>query len=501
MSEPQRNGIEKCLQLLSQQSTDDEKFAGLLLLTRIVDPTDRQTLGQILDVMNFKFIVRLINTGLKHLPTALDKDQGSGEPLDSKIVSMVELAIYVTSTFASTGDLASHVKIVNTLPALSRLLLLRDQKLIEEAMRTLITIVSTSDGLKKACSEPMIVDNLVKALPLCNKENQQGIMYICDLIFSKGDAWLEEAASGATRPLITGYARLLRGLCELYQNDRGMTKIHILHSLLKTLPSMQERHGSELAAMEPNQTREAVQALMEGSMPLLQQKGNFGGFDSGDKKGLRIRESIIVISTSVIHMWPRVFFAVAKSSEQGVADDYKGKATHRARGSDDATALINKFPEVITRVAFIEGEVSVNTLMSLFIKLLPKDPTESARIEAFKKAEEELRDKKGYTPVYFINWFASALMSALAECSDQADAVEEQQYLKLMGSLRSHLMLLVEFLKDLSREIGSITLAVEGDKTVSNSVSLLVEWLISDTSAHRDAADLLPIIARIVGNR
>ncbi|KAJ1831619.1 hypothetical protein LPJ63_004142, partial [Coemansia sp. RSA 2711] len=60
-----REQVEKCARLLSRKSTDDEKFAGLLLLPRVVDAQDAESWSLVFDAMDMRFIERLLRTGLK----------------------------------------------------------------------------------------------------------------------------------------------------------------------------------------------------------------------------------------------------------------------------------------------------------------------------------------------------------------------------------------------------------------------------------------------------
>ncbi|KAJ2518029.1 hypothetical protein GGH20_004668, partial [Coemansia sp. RSA 1937] len=67
--------VEKCARLLSRKSTDDEKFAGLLLLPRVIDAQDTDAWTLIFDAMDIRFIERLMRTGIKQADEQRTGDQ------------------------------------------------------------------------------------------------------------------------------------------------------------------------------------------------------------------------------------------------------------------------------------------------------------------------------------------------------------------------------------------------------------------------------------------
>ena len=52
--------FERCLSLLENDTTDEEKFAGLLLVTKILEPTDFKSLRILFSRMSFQFLRRLL---------------------------------------------------------------------------------------------------------------------------------------------------------------------------------------------------------------------------------------------------------------------------------------------------------------------------------------------------------------------------------------------------------------------------------------------------------
>jgi hypothetical protein len=54
--------LKQCLQLLAPKSKDEDKFVALVILPKLLDPTDTTAVHFVFDRMNFKFITRLLKT-------------------------------------------------------------------------------------------------------------------------------------------------------------------------------------------------------------------------------------------------------------------------------------------------------------------------------------------------------------------------------------------------------------------------------------------------------
>ncbi|KAJ2379565.1 hypothetical protein H4S02_007088, partial [Coemansia sp. RSA 2611] len=111
-----REQIERCAGLLSSKSTDDEKLAGLLLLPRIVDAKDGESLEYIFDSMDAKFIERLMRTGIKQV-----------ESHTSAELPMLDIALSVVNVFSSHSTIATKPKMQERILTLFKVATLVEQ--------------------------------------------------------------------------------------------------------------------------------------------------------------------------------------------------------------------------------------------------------------------------------------------------------------------------------------------------------------------------------------
>ncbi|KAJ9068624.1 hypothetical protein DSO57_1026687 [Entomophthora muscae] len=87
---------EKLAQLLDQlapETTDEEKFASLLVLSRTVDPKDKVQMDQLFARLNFRFLDRLLKQGIKKIK--MSEKEGEVLPKDS----MVAIAVNILAPF------------------------------------------------------------------------------------------------------------------------------------------------------------------------------------------------------------------------------------------------------------------------------------------------------------------------------------------------------------------------------------------------------------------
>ncbi|KAJ1918422.1 hypothetical protein IWQ60_007507 [Tieghemiomyces parasiticus] len=96
--------LEQCLALLGPRRSDEEKFAGLLLLTKVVEPQDEAALERILEAIDPRFLGRLVSA--------------TGE--DARAYQ--DLAVAIVSSFAAHPRLLGHPSLTTVVPGLARVL-------------------------------------------------------------------------------------------------------------------------------------------------------------------------------------------------------------------------------------------------------------------------------------------------------------------------------------------------------------------------------------------
>ncbi|XP_049933383.1 uncharacterized protein LOC116253108 isoform X5 [Nymphaea colorata] len=127
--------MDDCLKLLKGEK-DEQKFAGLLLATRLCQGNDDASVRKIYDAVGFSFLNRLLRTGL-----------GKGGDTEER-EDYLKLAVTVLATFCRLPEVASSTDMLSTVPLILEILRKRsDPSLIVECYECLLLIGSASqDG-------------------------------------------------------------------------------------------------------------------------------------------------------------------------------------------------------------------------------------------------------------------------------------------------------------------------------------------------------------------
>ncbi|KAJ3412307.1 hypothetical protein HDV05_000965 [Chytridiales sp. JEL 0842] len=111
-SRPPLDQLEQCMKLLSPKSSDEDKFVALVILPKLLDPSDATAVRFVFDRMNFKFIARLLRTPVL----------SSSDAQTIQAESMHVIAANIISCFCSFPDLASKPAILERVPLLANIL-------------------------------------------------------------------------------------------------------------------------------------------------------------------------------------------------------------------------------------------------------------------------------------------------------------------------------------------------------------------------------------------
>ncbi|KAJ1914659.1 hypothetical protein H4219_004689 [Mycoemilia scoparia] len=481
--------LERVFKLLSRKSTDDEKFAGLMVLNRY------NHLPKSFDDKSNE----MSNTSTLSTP----KNDNSQD--DKNKIAMVDLALNVIITFTASKDFLTNKRFTNMLKSLSNLLLLKNQNIVKDAGRAICVLTESKEGLEKACRKHEIPANVTKALQYSshnsnNEENQQILLQIIRNVVMSNE---NQILNSNDQELICGYTRWLLGLSEIYAKRRDSVQ----QTILMMLPFVKwSEHLGQTIAQSSTTTAESshqesskdlasiIKNIMAGTMPIIQQKGGH----------IPLRHLAIVNGITLLRLWPKQVFSIAHhtsgSNSNSNGNDVEG----------DKTASINKFPSLITKIAFIEGHVAIDSLMTTYKSMKNTDMPAS---ESLSRAYEIVKEKPDIIDLAIVWEIGMIMFKVLDEISDpdldinregeEAVVVDDSVILELMQPLRSFLMTVVEFVKDTTlkefpKSPSTMIINIKNPYPISNFIILLLEWLQSDITAHREAIDILPLLTDIV---
>ena len=128
------------LSMLSSAKSDEQKFAGLLIVTRVVDASDHTAVKQVAESVGFPFITRLL--------------RAATAPPDCPPYMYHSLALSVLAAFAGVPDLAASDDLVNVTPkvvsTLTRLVSSRGRLLEQPELQMVADSVSIIQAVSAA---------------------------------------------------------------------------------------------------------------------------------------------------------------------------------------------------------------------------------------------------------------------------------------------------------------------------------------------------------------
>lgn len=235
-------GIERCIQLLNGR-TDEEKFAGLLLVTKTAKADDPVTMDKVLQAVSLAFIYRLLIS--------------SGKAVNGTEMSNIYqvMALNVLSSFCALPELVPKIQSDPTFlrmakPLVELISAENSGQDLENLLRCMFCMATTESGQQKLC-EQKAPEHLLRLLQ--QKENDDvrtSIARVLDHIA------VPDIAPEATAELVPKMANILNV-------SKGMAKIDMLPRLANVLSCEDERFTRALLAQGDAWHSDVRAGLME----------------------------------------------------------------------------------------------------------------------------------------------------------------------------------------------------------------------------------------------
>eukprot|EP00961_Rhodomonas_salina_P165226 2225969-Rhodomonas_salina.1 len=241
-SDVSRAGIDRCIELLNGKS-DEEKFAGLLLVTKTAQADDAATMGKVLQAVSLAFIYRL-----------LISPASAANATESFNLYQV-MALNVLSSFCALPELESKVQNDATFlrmakPFVDLLGAGSSGQDLENLLRCIFCMATTAKGQQKLCENRAPL-HLMKLLQ--EKENEEVRASIARV--------LDHVAIPDLAPEAT--AEAVPEMAKVFNASKGMAKIDMLPRLAAVLSCEEEAFVLALLAQGDGWHGDVRAGLME----------------------------------------------------------------------------------------------------------------------------------------------------------------------------------------------------------------------------------------------
>ncbi|KAJ2712527.1 hypothetical protein H4R19_002708 [Coemansia spiralis] len=444
-----REQLDRCARLLSRKSTDDEKFAGLLLVPQLVGPQDSAALVHIFFELDFTFIERLLRTGLKLLAAHPDGDG----------LELLAVAVSVVDVMASQGALARDAGMLARIPTLCRVACLDVAAVADEAIQALCKMLTQDAVVHALLARPEVLVGIVDAAS--TRSESLVLSRFLDYTLNRCSACVA-AHSSRYRRSIRGWVAAVTHAAAAFAVSETHFKFELLSVLANALEPISPE-DSAAAADEVLPCGPLVGHISAGCIGILKQKTEAATYT----------DHALVLYSHLVRLWPGLVFL-------GVVQPPPGGA---------AIAVPRHEAELVLRLACVEGHTAIDAMM---ICAPDQSSTQSAR-----DADRE-RLLRGWKLPCCVAIAAGWLEWVGRWLEDQLEsaAVDEAGICAVMNEVQKLARSAIGFMADWRERVPSEQdMADNGPALVLGVVQFLGQWLAMDTTLHQAAMPVLALCA------
>jgi len=249
--------LEDCLNLLGAPS-DEEKFAGLLLVTKAVRPDDVQAMRRVLGAVGMKFLYRLMSS--------------AGSPGGASDAALVYqcMALNVLSSFCSMQELWPEIHGLADFIRMAPLLLkaadcsVAMHPAVDSVLSCLACMVTSPEGARALCKHkgPAVMADFMQHQRDEEPERKQQAVFVLGSLLTPAEN------PGATAEAVP---KLVQALME----GRGMIRLDLLPLVARTLRSQEPDFITKLHALGAawhGTMRSALMNLLQHKLPTQHRK-------------------------------------------------------------------------------------------------------------------------------------------------------------------------------------------------------------------------------------
>ncbi|CAN1770128.1 NCDN [Linum perenne] len=138
MEQAQAPSIADCLKLLKGER-DEQRLAGLLLVTKVCNPDDFVSLRAVYDAVDVRFLDRLFKTGM-------GKGPATGSGIDNRD-AYLQLTVTVVAAFCRVPEIAASKDMVSKIPMILKIMAESNAPILQECCEILYLVATSSEGV------------------------------------------------------------------------------------------------------------------------------------------------------------------------------------------------------------------------------------------------------------------------------------------------------------------------------------------------------------------
>ncbi|KAI9011141.1 Neurochondrin-domain-containing protein [Gaertneriomyces semiglobifer] len=214
----QNSQLLHCLSLLSAETRDEDKFAALLILPRLLDHNNEETLRYAFTGMNWRFIGRL-----------LAAKPNDGLPADT----LHAIAVHIIASFCTDAELCAKQEMHGMVPGMINLLVTKEDEVAESVLRCLSGIVLTDVGARIIDASHGL-EALTAVIKSDHKESNRSLGLN---ILRQYAHWL--TSSNDDNAHAQAISQMMPSLAHVFANEQGQLKFEAAETIASLLAGWQ----------------------------------------------------------------------------------------------------------------------------------------------------------------------------------------------------------------------------------------------------------------------
>ncbi|RIA82124.1 Neurochondrin-domain-containing protein [Glomus cerebriforme] len=454
-----QNEITRCLDLLSPESSDDEKFVALMLLPRLLQH-DQETVKLVFEAMDFRFLERLMRTS----------NLSDSELPDNTLKT---IAVHIISCFCTVDELLSKRQIHDRIPTLSTLLSPEEnEELTKDILKIFIRLSSANQAVKYLIDKNVILRIISCITTTMNDE----IRYLAlQVVFHLTNVLITLTSTGQASDTISlqEYTyTILNNLSLTFRTNQEKFKFELLDFFVKMFSYMTDQFA-QIVLLNSDKIKldEWTQNIRFGLKEILSSKLDSEHRDKALTLVMLLLHHVGVIWLFVPTTGDLSLKNISKSSEEKVNDEFK-------------------FAVLVVQLACVE------------IRLILDDLVEQHEKQEFQPDKRhEIMLSTCYTilekSIEYLSQIENLLESQFQETSTELAGVnlDPELLLRLKGTMTETFRLIIEYLMDM-KETTSIEKVIKNESMLA-SIRIISAWFAEESSLEKEITQLIPFLIEI----
>ncbi|KAJ2358633.1 hypothetical protein IWW50_000746 [Coemansia erecta] len=433
--------VEKCIHLLSHKSTDDEKFAGLLLLPHMVDAQDADAWTCVFDAMDIHFIEQLMHTRIKQSSSAADH-------------MLLSIAVSVIDMLVSHAHITASMCMLEHILMLCTVATMNIDCISAEAVLALSKLLAQDAAIDMVLKDPAMLIRVINMAPECPEPHQ--IVQFLNYALNHSSQFV---CAHQDPEVIQGLVATVACTAAAFTQSHSVLKFEQILALANVLKPMTTEDAAVIDELALCLL--LAKSVSTGCIVILKQK----------TKATQYTDQVLTLYLHLVWLWPQHVFL--------------GLAMQNTAAGTAADTVDQKEAKLVLRLSCVEGQAAIVSMM-----ITPPDAQNKMHADCERIQHGWKLSVCAEIAAAWLEWVTQWLDDQPPDLA----AVNESAIYAMMNEMQKLASSIIGFMLDWKECVSSKKTMLEtGPELIASTVHFLAQWLATDPKLHRAAMPVLPM--------